>query len=174
LNLIRVMPAKGALLAVTADVVVAGGGVIGTAIAWRAAAAGLDVVVVDPACGEAASLVAAGMLAPVSESLFGEHALLALNLLAVQRFPGFAAELEDVTGHEVGLDPGSAAGIGCRDRQAARCQVTPFAGITRIRFAGLISALAGTPVRQSYPRRRSLRPTWESLRGHDPFVTSPS
>ena len=103
LNLIRVMPAKGALLAVTADVVVAGGGVIGTAIAWRAAAAGLDVVVVDPACGEAASLVAAGMLAPVSESLFGEHALLALNLLAVQRFPGFAAELEDVTGHEVGL-----------------------------------------------------------------------
>ena len=36
------MPAKG--VAVTADVVIAGGGVIGTAIAWRAAAAGLDVV----------------------------------------------------------------------------------------------------------------------------------
>src|SRR5580658_1904257 len=87
----------------TADVVVAGGGVIGTAIAWRAAAAGLGVVLVDPADGGAASLVAAGMLAPVSESLFGEEALLKINLLAVGRFPSFAAELEEVTGHDVGL-----------------------------------------------------------------------
>src|SRR5579859_4810609 len=84
-------------------VVVAGGGVIGMAIAWRAAAAGLDVAVVDPECGEAASEVAAGMLAPVSESLFGETALLALNLLAIGRFAAFAAELEDVTGQCVGL-----------------------------------------------------------------------
>jgi glycine oxidase len=97
------MPAKGALTAVTADIVVAGGGVIGTAIAWCAAAAGLDVAVVDPECGDAASLVAAGMLAPVSESLFGEDALLALNLLAVRRFPTFAAELQEATGHDVGL-----------------------------------------------------------------------
>jgi glycine oxidase len=88
---------------VTADVVVAGGGVIGTAIAWRAATAGLDVVVVDPGRGDAASLVAAGMLAPVSESVFGEDALLRLNLLAAARFPAFAAELEEVTGHNVGL-----------------------------------------------------------------------
>jgi len=90
-------------LAVTADVVVAGGGVIGTAIAWRAAAAGLDTVLVDPAQGDAASLVAAGMLAPVSEALFGEGALLRINLLAVARFGSFAAELEEVTGHRVGL-----------------------------------------------------------------------
>jgi glycine oxidase len=90
-------------MAVTADVVVAGGGVIGAAIAWRARAAGLDVAVVDPERHEAASLVAAGMLAPVSESLFGEDALLAVNLLAVVRFPAFAAELEDATGQEVGL-----------------------------------------------------------------------
>jgi glycine oxidase len=86
-----------------ADVVVAGGGVIGTAIAWRAAAAGLGVILVDPQAGEAASLVAAGMLAPVSEALFGEDALLRLNLLAVRRFPGFAAELEELTGQQVGL-----------------------------------------------------------------------
>jgi len=108
-------------LAVTADVVVAGGGVIGTAIAWRAAAAGLDVVLVDPASGDAASLVAAGMLAPVSESLFGEGALLRVNLLAVRRFPSFAAELEQATGHEIGLrregtlaiayDPGDLAAL---------------------------------------------------------------
>ncbi len=97
------MPAKGVVVALTADIAVVGGGVIGTAIAWRAAAAGLDVAVVDPECGDAASLVAAGMLAPVSESLFGEDALLALNLLAVRRFPAFAAELEAVTGQEIGL-----------------------------------------------------------------------
>ena len=97
------MPAKGARVAVTADVVVAGGGVIGTAIAWRAAAAGLDVVLVDPGHGEAASLVAAGMLAPVSEALFGEGALLRVNLLAVSRFPSFAAELEEAAGRPVGL-----------------------------------------------------------------------
>jgi glycine oxidase len=87
----------------TADVVVVGGGVIGTAIAWRAAAAGLDVVLVDPACGDGASLVAAGMLAPVSEALFGEGALLRVNLLAVGRFGSFAAELEEVTGQQVGV-----------------------------------------------------------------------
>jgi glycine oxidase len=85
------------------DVVIAGGGVIGTAIAWRAALAGLSVVVVDPEAGDAASLVAAGMLAPASESLFGEGELLRLNLLALRRFPDFAAELEAATGDQVGL-----------------------------------------------------------------------
>jgi glycine oxidase len=97
------MPAKGVRVAVTADVVVAGGGVIGTAIAWRAAAAGLDVILVDPDADDAASRVAAGMLAPASEALFGEGALLRVNLLAVRRFPSFAAELEEATGHRVGL-----------------------------------------------------------------------
>ena len=90
-------------MAVTAEVVIAGGGVIGTAIAWRAAAAGLDVVLIDPARGDAASLVAAGMLAPVSEALFGEGALLRVNLLAVGRFGSFADELEEATGHQVGV-----------------------------------------------------------------------
>ena len=108
-------------MAETADVVVAGGGVIGTAIAWRAAAAGLDVIMVDPDAGDGASLVAAGMLAPVSESLFGEGDLLRLNLLAVRRFGSFAAELEDLTGHQIGLrregtlavayDPGDQAAL---------------------------------------------------------------
>ena len=90
-------------MAVIADVVVVGGGVIGTAIAWRAAAAGLSTVLVDPQRDDGASLVAAGMLAPVSESIFGEEALLRLNLLAVRRFPTFAAELEERTGRPIGL-----------------------------------------------------------------------
>jgi len=85
------------------DVVVAGAGVIGTAIAWRAALRGLTVTVVDPGWGDAATEVAAGMLGPVSESVFGESDLLALNLLAVARFPDFAAELEQATGLLTGL-----------------------------------------------------------------------
>jgi glycine oxidase len=86
-----------------ADVVIVGGGVIGTAIGWQAARRGLSVVVADPGRGDAATDVAAGMLSPVLESVFGETELLALNLLAVGRFPGFAAELEQATGLSVGL-----------------------------------------------------------------------
>ena len=86
-----------------ADVVIAGGGVIGTAIAWRAALRGLSVIVADPGRGDAATEVAAGMLAPVSESVFGEKDLLAVNLLALARFPGFAAEVEAATGLVTGL-----------------------------------------------------------------------
>ena len=85
------------------DVVITGGGVIGTAIAWRAARSGRDVTVVDPGTDDKASLVAAGMLGPVSESVFGEQDLLNLNLLAIGRFPGFNQELESETGRTTGL-----------------------------------------------------------------------
>ncbi|HVT67014.1 MAG TPA: FAD-dependent oxidoreductase, partial [Trebonia sp.] len=55
-----------------ADVIVVGGGVIGTAIAWRVAKAGRAVTQIDPGgddprTDDKASLVAAGMLGPVSE-----------------------------------------------------------------------------------------------------------
>lgn len=85
------------------DLVVVGGGVIGLAVAWRAARAGRTVTVVDPQTGDGASWVAAGMLAPVSEASFGEEPLLRLNLLALRRFREFAAELEAAVGGEVGL-----------------------------------------------------------------------
>ncbi len=114
-------------MAISADVIIAGGGVIGTAIAWRAAAAGLATVVIDPQAGDAAALVAAGMLAPVSESLFGEDALLRLNLLAVARFPSFAAELEEATGRIVGLRrEGTLAVAYDPDDHAALARLTGF------------------------------------------------
>ncbi len=72
-------------------------------IAWRAALEGMSVTVVDPGQGDAASLVAAGMLGPVSEAVFGERDLLSLNLLAIGRLPGFNRELESATGHVTGL-----------------------------------------------------------------------
>ena len=104
-------------MTVTADVAVVGGGVIGTAIAWRSAAAGLDAVLVDPQRDDGASLVAAGMLAPVSESIFGEEALLRLNLLAVRRFPTFAADLEEAHRPAHRAAPGRHAGGGLRPRR---------------------------------------------------------
>ena len=84
------------------EVVIVGGGVIGLAIAWRAALGGLSVTVVDPSPGQGASWAAAGMLAPVSEVQYGEHALLSLNLASAERYPSFVAELEEATGLDVG------------------------------------------------------------------------
>ena len=57
----------------------------------------------DPRTDDKASLVAAGMLGPVSESVFGEQDLLNLNLHAIDRFPSFNAELEAATGKSTGL-----------------------------------------------------------------------
>jgi glycine oxidase len=79
------------------DLVVAGAGIVGLACAWRAARAGLSVLVLDRGTG-AASGVAAGMLAPVTEAAFGEHELLRLNLAARSEWPAFAAELAERSG----------------------------------------------------------------------------
>jgi len=87
----------------TSDVVVVGAGLIGLATAWRLAADGIQVTVCDPTPGTQTSTVAAGMLAPVTEVEYGEDDLLALNLASVSAWPGFAAELEEVTGLSAGL-----------------------------------------------------------------------
>ena len=86
----------------TERVVVVGAGVIGLSIAWRAAAAGLQVTTVDEAPGSGASWAAAGMLAPVTEVHYGEEDLLRLNLTAAERYPEFVAELEDASGQDPG------------------------------------------------------------------------
>jgi glycine oxidase len=86
------------------DAVVIGAGLIGLAAAWRAAQRGLSVLVVEraPAPGAGASHAAAGMLAPVTEADFGEERLLRVSLAARERWPGFAAELEEHTGLPTG------------------------------------------------------------------------
>ncbi|MFJ3787249.1 glycine oxidase ThiO [Kitasatospora sp. NPDC090091] len=87
-----------------ADVLVIGGGVIGLAVAWRAAQRGVGrVIVVDPDPGGGAARVAAGMLAPVTELQYGEEPLLRLGMASNERYADFAAELAEASG---GADTG--------------------------------------------------------------------
>jgi glycine oxidase len=86
----------------TQDVLVVGGGIIGLVTAWRSAQRGLATALVDPEPGGGAAQVAAGMLAAVTELHYGEQTLLALNLASARRYPEFAAELADLTGHDLG------------------------------------------------------------------------
>jgi glycine oxidase len=87
----------------TSDVVVIGGGVIGLAVAWRASQRGLGVVVLECAePGAATSAVGAGMLAPISEAVLSEQALLRLGLASARAYPEFVAALEDATGLDAG------------------------------------------------------------------------
>jgi len=90
----------------TADVVVVGGGVIGMSIAWRAAGRGMRVTLLErDRLGAGTSRVAAGMLGPVAEVEFGPagRRLLDLGLRSAALWPGFAQELAERAGSEVGL-----------------------------------------------------------------------
>src|SRR4051794_28698091 len=109
------------------DVVVIGGGLIGLAVAWRSRLRGLDVTVVDPRPGGAASWAAAGMLAPVTEVHYGEESLLRLNLASAERYPSFVAELEDATGESAGYRTcGTVAVAGDRDDLALLDELHAF------------------------------------------------
>jgi glycine oxidase len=93
------------------DIAVLGGGVIGLAIAWKAAAAGLGrITVYDPELARQApaqsSWAAAGMLAPVTEVHYGEEALLTLTLAARDRWAAFAEQVQASSG----IDPGYRTG----------------------------------------------------------------
>ena len=92
------MPAKRIEMSTSEhqDVAIVGGGIVGLAVAWRAARQGLRVVLHERGehFGAETSHVAAGMLAPVTEADAGEPGLLALGRDSAARWPAFAAELE--------------------------------------------------------------------------------
>jgi glycine oxidase len=76
-----------------------GGGIIGLTIGWECLRRGHEVTVADPDPGRGASHVAAGMLAPVGEAYFGEHALTELLVEAARAWPGFVAALGEDVGY---------------------------------------------------------------------------
>jgi glycine oxidase len=88
----------------SSDVVVVGAGAVGLAVGWRAAQRGLRVTVIDRGehPGTGTSSVAAGMLAPISETLATELPLMRLGLESVERYPEFVAELTEASGMDTG------------------------------------------------------------------------
>lgn len=130
-------------------IAVVGGGLIGLAIAWRAAQRGLSVDLADPDPGCGASTAAAGMLAPVTEAHYGEEQLLALNLRSARMYPEFVAELEQASGLPAGLDArGTLAVAFDRDDRAVLAETAAFH-----RRLGLNSTpLSGREARALEPR----------------------
>ena len=104
----------------SSDVVVIGGGVIGLAVAWRAAQRGRTVCVLERGeLGAGTSRVAAGMLAPVTEADAGELALLELGLRSARAWPAFAEELAAASGADPGLRRCGALVVARDDDEAA-------------------------------------------------------
>jgi len=88
------------------DLAILGGGIVGLSVAWRARQRGMSVAVFERGvCGEGATHVAAGMLAPVAEVEFGVDGrrLLEIGMRSAAMWPSFAIELEEASGTDVGL-----------------------------------------------------------------------
>ena len=130
------------------DAIVVGAGVIGLAIAWRAAERGVAVTLIDPAPASGASWAAAGMLAPVTEVHYGEQALLALNLASNARYPSFVAELEACSGKPAGYRAGGTLAVALdADDRAVLDELRDFQ-----RSLGLeVDALTGRECRRLEP-----------------------
>ncbi|GHC91973.1 glycine oxidase ThiO [Nocardiopsis terrae] len=92
----------------TNTAVVVGGGVIGRVTAWRVAQRGLSVTLVEPdpvtepSSARAASTVAAGMLTPATEAVFGEEELMEFGVRSAGLYTDFVTELQAASGVDVG------------------------------------------------------------------------
>lgn len=87
------------------DVAIAGGGVIGGAIAFELARAGLRVAVFDrQRPGQEASWASAGILSPAPESP-GMVAMVPLGIASMALYPDFVAQVEEISGQPTGFRP---------------------------------------------------------------------
>jgi glycine oxidase len=86
----------------TFDVAVAGGGLIGCAIAFELSRAGLRVAIFDKQePGREASWASAGILSPAPENP-GMIAIVPLGKAGMALYPQFVAEVEELAGQSVG------------------------------------------------------------------------
>lgn len=84
------------------SIVIAGGGIIGLATAWRLQRRGCRVTVLDAAPVSGASFAAAGMLAPVSEVVWDQPGLYPLMVASGEIY----REMADAVAAESGMDVG--------------------------------------------------------------------
>ena len=103
-HLMRVMPPEGGKLSenVPAHVVVAGAGLIGLATALELRRRGTAVTVVDPRPAWGATRAAAGMLAPVAETQYGQERLYPLMRASAAEYPRFVERVAAATGLPTG------------------------------------------------------------------------
>ena len=132
------------------DVAVVGGGVIGLAVAWRAQARGLNVVVLErDRAGAGTSHVAAGMLAPIAEVTPGEEPLLELGLRSVRAYPRFLEELAQAAAVDgIGYTPCGTLLV-ARDADEAEALERELA--LRIRFGLAVERLRPSEARRREP-----------------------
>jgi glycine oxidase len=127
---------------------VVGAGVIGLSCAWRAAAAGWTVSLIDPRPARGASWVAGGMLAPVTEAWPGEEELLDFGVDSLHRWPRFASELAAAADRPPGLrrEGTVVAATGAGDR-AELVSLAEFLG----RLGREVDQLTGRELRKLEP-----------------------
>ncbi|MFX4271351.1 glycine oxidase ThiO [Propionibacteriaceae bacterium Y1685] len=102
------------------EVLVVGGGLIGLSIARGLARRGTSVAMVSDEQPHAASGVAAGMLAPVTEADPTEGRLQQLNVASLQLWDEFATQLEHDAGLPVGLRRTATLSVGFNADDARR------------------------------------------------------
>lgn len=134
-------------MAGTPDVLIVGGGVIGLGIALTLRQQSLAVTVLSRDFSEAASHVAAGMLAPGAEGL-SPGPLFDLCYHSLKRYPDWAKKLETLTGDDCGywpcgiLAPQMTPPAETRDRPATGGRWLDAATARRYQ-PGLTAAIAG-------------------------------
>ena len=129
------------------EVLVAGGGIIGSACARAAAQRGLRVIICDPGPEPtAASAASAGILAPQIEST--DESLRALGLRARELYDTLAASLAETTGIDIGLWRDGVASLAFTEGEAERLRDA----VAQQRQAGLrCDWLEATDVAERFP-----------------------